>query len=125
MAVVAAALLEVHTVEGPVSSIANATTGARYVYRCTVSCGTMTAGDTAAIVTANEKIALVTKKGRTVTLRGAGNGGPGVTPGATFCYGFDASISGTTLAFSVGGPTAAAAVAAGATVNLYVTVDES
>jgi hypothetical protein len=124
MAVVAAALLDVHTVEGPASSIANATTGARYVYRCTVSCGTMTAGDTAAIVTCDDKIELITKKGKAVTMRSAGAGGPGVTPGATVCYGLDASVSGTTLAFSVGGPTAAAAVAAGATVSIYVTVDE-
>ena len=125
MAVVAAALLDVHTVEGPVGSIADASTGARYVYRCTVSCGTMTAGDTAAIVTANTKIANITKKGKAVTLRSAGAAGAGVTPGATVCYGLDPSVSGTTLAFSVGGPTAAAAVAAGATVNIYVTVDEA
>ncbi len=125
MAVVAASILDVHAEEGPISSVANATTGARYVYRCTVSCGTMTAGDTAAIVTANEKIATFTKKGKTVTLRGACAGGPGVTPGATVCYGLDASVSGTTLSFSLGGPTAAAAVAAGATAAIYVTVDES
>jgi len=106
------------------SSIANATTGGRYVYRCMVSCGGMTAGDTAAIVTFDDKLELVTKKGKAVTLRSAGAGGPGVTPGATVCYGLDASVSGTTLAFSVGGPTAAAIVAAGSTVNIYVTVDE-
>lgn len=125
MSVIAASVLGVTEVEGPNSSIANATTGARYTYRVTVSCGTMTAGDTAAVVTADDKIEAITKKGKAVTLRGAAGGQGGLTPGGTVAYAFDASISGTTLAFSVGGPTAAAAVAAGAVVTMFVTVDEA
>lgn len=125
MAVVAASLISVHAVDGPIGSQSHATTGGRYVYRVVVSCGTMTAGDTAAIVTCDDKIENITKKGKTVTLRGACNGGHGLTPGGTVAYALDASISGTTLAFSVGGPTAAAAVAAATQVAMYVCVDES
>jgi hypothetical protein len=125
MATVVAALLDAHCVEGPQGSIVNSSTGGRYVYRLTVSCGTMTAGDSASVVTCDVKLQNITKKGKTVTLRAAGAGGPGITPGGTAAYALDATISGTTLTFSVGGPTAAAAVAAAATCNVYVTVDES
>lgn len=125
MAVIAATVSDLTVVEGPTSSIANATTGSRYCYRLTLSCGTMTAGDTAAVVTCNTKIANIIKNGKTVTLRGAAAAGPGITPGGTYAYAFDASVSGTTLSFSVGGPTAAAAVASGTLVNAFVVVDES
>jgi hypothetical protein len=105
--------------------MSHATTGERKTYRLTLTAGTMTAGDGAAVATCDDKIEAITKNGKTVTLRGACGAGPGLTPGGTACYAIDASISGTTLTFNVGGPTAAAAVASGALVHLYVTVDES
>jgi hypothetical protein len=105
--------------------MSHATTGDRLVYRLGLLLGTMTAGDTAAVVTCNSKIDAVTKKGKTVTLQMTSGGGPGLTPGGTAAYFIIPTISGTTLAFSVGGPTAAAAVASGTIVHAYVTVDES
>lgn len=124
MSTIAATLKEIVCAEGPMGSMSHATTGDRVTYRLTLSCGTMTAGDDAAVVTCDDKIELVTKKGKAITLRQAAGCGPGLTPGGTAAYALAASISGTTLTFSVGGPTAAAAVASGTLVNVYVTVDE-
>ena len=125
MAVIAATIVSVENVEGPHSGLSHATTGDRLTYRLGLSTGTMTAGDTAAIVTANEKIAAFTKKGRTVTLRQAAGCGPGLTPGGTAAYLIIPTVDGSTFAFSVGGPTAAAVAASGSIVHAYVTVDES
>jgi hypothetical protein len=128
MAVVAATIQSVECVEGPHSSIAHATTGHRLTYRLGLNVGggvtAMTAGDTAAVVTAGSKLALVTKNGKSVTIQQAAGCGPGLTPGGTAAYFIIPTVDGTTLAFSVGGPTAAAAAAAGTIVHAYVTVDE-
>jgi hypothetical protein len=129
MAVVVATVLSCENVEGPHSSQSHATTGARLTYRLGLVVGggitAMTAGDTAAIATADDKIEAITKNGKTVTLRQACGAGPGLTPGGTAAYFLIPTVDGTTLAFSVGGPTAAAAAAAGTIVHAYVTVDES
>lgn len=125
MANVAATIQSLECVEGPQSSIFNATTGHRLVYRLGLLLGTQTAGDTAVVVTCDDKIEAVTKNGKTVTLRAAGAGGPGLTPGGTAAYAIDATISGSTLSFAVGGPTAAAVVASGTIAHVYVTVDEA
>ncbi len=129
MAVVAATIVSVENVEGPHGSIVHATTGERLTYRLGLNVGggvtAMTAGDTAAIVTADDKIEAITKKGKTVTLRQAAGCGPGLTPGGTAAYLIIPTVDGTTFAFSVGGPTAAAAAAAGTIVHAYVTVDET
>ena len=125
MAVVAATLQSVECVEGAQSSIENATTGSRLTYRLGLKVGAdMTAGDTGAVVTCDDKIEAVTKKGKAVTLQQAAGCGPGLTPGGTAAYCLAASISGTTLTYSVGGPTAAAAVASGTIIHAYVVVDE-
>lgn len=124
MAVVAATIQSLECVEGPHSSISHATTGHRLVYRLGLLLGTMTAGDTAAVVTCDDKIEAITKNGKAVTIRQACGGGPGLTPGGTAAYFIIPTISTTTLEFSVGGPTAAAAAAAGTIVHGYVTVDE-
>jgi hypothetical protein len=124
MAVVAATIQSLECIEGPQSSIFNATTGHRLVYRLGLLLGTMTAGDTGAVVTCDDKIEAITKNGKAVTIRQAAGGGPGLTPGGTAAYFIIPTISTTTLEFSVGGPTAAAAVAAGSIVHAYVTVDE-
>jgi hypothetical protein len=125
MAVVAATVLSCECVEGAQSSISNSSTGPRLTYRLGLSLGTMTAGDTAAVVTCDAKIQAITKNGRTVTLREAAGAGPGLTPGGTAAYAIGASVSGTTLSFSAGGPTASAACAAASVVHVYVTVDEA
>jgi len=125
MAAVAATIQSLECIEGPQGSIVHATTGQRLVYRLGLLLGTMTAGDTGFVVTCDDKIEAVTKNGKTVTIRQACGGGPGLTPGGTAAYFIIPTVSGTTLEFSVGGPTAAAAAAAGAIVHCYVTVDES
>ncbi len=124
MAAVASTIQSVECVEGPHTSISHATTGHRLVYRLGLLLGTMTAGDTGFVVTCATKLAAVTKNGKTVTLQQACGGGPGLTPGGTAAYFIIPTVSGTTLEFSVGGPTAAAAAAAGTIVHAYVTVDE-
>lgn len=124
MAVVVATIQSCECVEGAQSSLSHATTGDRLTYRLGLLLGTMTAGDTAAVVTCDDKIEAVTKKGKAVTLQMTAGAGPGLTPGGTAAYFIIPTVSGTTLAFSVGGPTAAAAVAAGTIVHAYVTVDE-
>lgn len=123
MAVVAATIKDLTLVGGPENVIGS--TGERKVYRCTMSFGTMTAGDTWATATGNTKIAALLKNGKTVTLRAAAAGQPGITPGGTAAYALDATISGTTISGSAGGVTAAAALASGSTASVYVTVDES
>jgi hypothetical protein len=125
MAVVAATIAECVLVEGPAGSIQNSSTGSRKTYRLLLNIGSQTAGDTGAVVTCDDKIEAITKLGKTVTLREAAGGPAGLTPGGTAAYAIIASVSGTTLAFSVGGPTAAAVVAAGTQVPIFVTVDES
>lgn len=125
MAVVAATIQSLECAEGAQSSLSHATTGARLVYRLGLLLGTMTAGDTAAVVTCDDKIEAVTKNGKTVTIRQACGASPGLTPGGTAAYFIIPTVSGTTLEFSVGGPTAAAAVASGTIVHAYVTVDEA
>ncbi|HEY3495270.1 MAG TPA: hypothetical protein VGK73_11315 [Polyangiaceae bacterium] len=125
MANVAATIKEITLVEGAHGSIAHATTGQRKTYRVTFATGTQTAGDVAVVVTLNEKIAAITKNGRTVTLRDAVGCGPGLTPGGTAAYASIPTVDGTTLSFTVGGPTAAAVVAALTGANLFVTVDEA
>jgi len=129
MAVIPASIVSLECAEGAQSSIVHATTGARLVYRLGLNVGigitAMTAGDTAAVLTCDDKIELVTKNGKTVTIRQACGASPGLTPGGTAAYFIIPTISTTTLEFSVGGPTAAAAVAAGTIVHCYVTVDES
>lgn len=125
MSTIAATVRDITCVEGPMGSMSHATTGDRLTYRLTLNCGTMTAGDTAAVLTCDDKIEAITKKGKAVTLRQAAGGGPGLTPGGTAAYALGASVSGTTVTFSVGGPTSAAAVASGTLVNVYVTVDEA
>lgn len=125
MAVVAATLADCSLVEGPAGSIHNSSTGQRKTYRLLLTAGTMTAGDTAAVVTCDDKIEAITKNGKAVTLREAAGGPAGLTPGGTAAYAIIASVSGTTLAFSVGGPTAAAAVASGTQIPVFVTVDEA
>jgi hypothetical protein len=125
MSVIAATVEDITLVEGANSSIRDSSTGERKTYRVVLNFGTQTAGDTFAVVTANTKIANFLKNGKTITLRAAGAGQPGLTPGGTAAYVLDATISGTTLSGSVGGPTAAAAVASGALASVYVTVDES
>jgi hypothetical protein len=124
MSVIAATIKDLSVVAGP-ENFSDSSTGGRYTYRATLSFGAQTAGDTFAVVTANTKLATILKKGKTITLRAAAAGQPGLTPGGTAAYALDATISGTTLSGSVGGPTAAAAVAAGTTANVYITVDES
>lgn len=124
MAVVAATIQSLECAEGAQSSISHATTGARLVYRLGLVLGTMTAGDTAAVVTCDDKIEAITKNGKAVTIRQACGASPGLTPGGTAAYFIIPTISTTTLEFSVGGPTAAAAVASGTIVHAYVTVDE-
>jgi hypothetical protein len=128
MAVIPATIQSCECVEGAQSSIYNSTVGARLVYRLGLLIGggitAMTAGDTASVVTCDDKIEAITKNGKQVTLQGAVGAGPGLTPGGTAAYAVGASISGTTLTFSAGGVTASAAVAAGAIVHAYVTVDE-
>jgi hypothetical protein len=125
MAVVAATVISCENVEGTQSSIANSSTGPRLTYRLGLLLGTMTAGDTGSVVTCDDKIEAITKNGKAVTLREAAGAGPGLTPGGTAAYIIGASISGTTLTFSAGGPTASAAVASGAVAHVYVTVDEA
>jgi len=124
MAVVAATIQSLENVEGPHSSIVHATTGARLTYRLGLLLGTMTAGDTGAVVTCDDKIEAITKNGKAVTIRQACGAGPGLTPCGTAAYFIIPTISTTTLEFSVGGPTAAAAAAAGSIVHCYITVDE-
>lgn len=128
MAVVAATIQSLECAEGAQSSIAHATTGARLVYRLGLLIGggitAMTAGDTGAVLTCDDKIETITQKGKAVTIRQACGASPGLTPGGTAAYFIIPTISTTTLEFSVGGPTAAAAVAAGTIVHCYVTVDE-
>ncbi len=124
MSVIAATIISCECVEGPQSSHSHATTGHRLTYRLGLLLGTMTAGDTGAVVTCDDKIEAITKNGKAVTLQTTCGGGPGLTPGGTQAYFIIPSVSGTTLAFSVGGPTAAAAVASGTIVHGYVTVDE-
>jgi hypothetical protein len=124
MAVVAATIQSLECAEGAQSSLSHATTGARLVYRLGLLLGTMTAGDTAAVVTCDDKIEAITKNGKAVTIRQAAGANPGLTPGGTAAYFIIPTVSGTTLEFSVGGPTAAAAAAAGTIVHAYVTVDE-
>lgn len=125
MSTITATLQSIENVEGGHSSMAHATTGERKTFRLTITTGTMTAGDDAAIATCDDKIEAITKNGKAVTLRQAAGAGPGLTPGGTAAYALAASVSGTTLTFSVGGPTAAAAVASGTVVHAYVTVDEA
>jgi hypothetical protein len=124
MSVIAATITDAHLIEGPQGSLSHTVTGPRKTYRVGISCGTMTAGDTAAIVTADVKLQNITKLGKTVTLRQTMGAGPGLTPGGTQAYALIATVDGTTMAFSVGGPTAAAAVADGTKVSMYVSIDE-
>ena len=125
MANVAAIIKELTLVEGPHGSLQHATTGQRKTYRVSFVTGTQTAGDVAVVVTLNEKIAAIVKNGRTVTLRDALGAGPGLTPGGTMAYASIPTVDGTTLSWTVGGPTAAAIVAALTGSNLFVTVDET
>jgi len=125
MAAIAATVKEITIAEGPHGSISHATTGARKTYRVTFSCGTQTAGDTAVVLTLDEKIQNITKNGKTVTLRDAVGAGAGLTPGGTAAYAQIPTVDSTTLSFSVGSPTQAAAVAEGTLVGLFVTVDEA
>jgi hypothetical protein len=124
MTAIAATITDVQLVGGPDSSV-EGSTGQRKTYRCVLSFGTQTAGDTFFVVTATTKLANILKNGKTVTLREACGGQAGFTPGGTAAYALAVTVSGSTLQGSAGGVTAAAALAAGAKASVYVTVDES
>lgn len=121
MSVIASTVTDIQLLSAPEGGI-----GTRKMYRLLCNLATsMTAGDTTAILTANTVIGAATKAGATLTLRQCMGGPPGLTTGGTALYGLIATVNGTSLEFSLGGVTAAAAVTAPATFSMFVTVDES
>lgn len=120
MSVISASISDIHLVEGVQDGI-----GARSTYKVVITCGTMTAGDTATVTAANTAIGNILKNGKTLTLRQCMGAGPGLTPGGTAAYALAATISTASIDFSVGGVTAAAAVANLTKVSMFVSVDES
>ena len=79
-------------------------------------------------ILANANLSNIGKKlkaGKTLTLRQCSGYKPGLTPGGTAIYGLIATVNGTSLEFSVGGTTAAAAATAPFTFSLFVSLDES
>ena len=121
MANIAATIDSVHLLEAPQSS----GPGIRFVYRLEMNLGAMTAGDTASVTNVPTLINNFLQQGRTLTLRQTQGGIAGLTPGATAAYALIATVNGASLQFSVGSASAAAAVAVGTIVPLYVSVDET
>jgi hypothetical protein len=121
MSVIAATITDVNLIGSTDGGI-----GARKFYHVLCNSATsVTAGDTMAVLTANTSIATITKAGKTLTLRQCAGYKPGLSPGGTAVYGLIATVNGTSLEFSVGGTTAAAAVTAPFTFSLFVSLDES
>lgn len=121
MSVIASTITDVNLIGSVDNGI-----GARKFYHVLCNCATsVTAGDTSAVLTAGTAIANITKAGKTLTLRQCSGYKPGLSPGGTAVYGLIATVNGTSLEFSVGGVTAAAAVTAPFTFSLFVSVDES
>jgi len=85
----------------------------------------MTAGDTASVTNVPTLINNILGQGKTLTLRQCSGGIAGITPGATAAYALIATVNGASIQYSVGGVTAAAAVASGTITPIYITVDES
>lgn len=120
MSVIAGTVKDVHLVQSVFDGV-----GARQTYLVSFTVATMTAGDTAAITALHTAIGNIIKGGRTLTLRQCMGAGPGVTPGGTAAYALIATINGNSAEFSIGGVTAAAAVADGTRANLFVSLDLS
>lgn len=121
MSTIAATITDLQLMSAPEGGI-----GARKTYRLLCNTATsLTAGDTAAIVSVDVLIKAITKGGQTLTLAQCMGGPPGLTTGGTACYALAATVNGASLQFSLGGTTAAAAITAPATFSLFVSLDES
>ncbi len=99
--------------------------GNRKTYFVTADFAVYTASsDSGALTTLNTTIQSATKNGKTVTLRQACGGQPGVNASGAV-YALNVTVNGTSLEFDLGSTTAEANTAACSGVGFYVTVDES
>lgn len=98
----------------------------RYIYEVTFDAATTTAGDDIAVLTVASVIATTNaKSGKTLQLRSATSGAPGVSAGGTAVYASGVTVDGTAIDCVVGGPTGAAAVAGCKAVGLIAVLDEA
>lgn len=97
----------------------------RYTYHLTFDAATTTAGDTSTVTSIATVVNSFTKSGKTLTLRDATVGHPGVSAGGTAVYANTITVATADVDFSLGGPTAAAAVAGCLGVGLICVLDEA
>lgn len=120
MSTVSGTITGAHLLKGPTGGL-----GKRYTYLVTFDTDTYTAStDSGSISSVATAIGNLTQDGKSLTLRSATSGYPGVSAGGTAVYATAVTVSTNDITFNLGSETAEANVASAKSISIIAVLDE-